>query len=382
MPQIMSLGSDRNKQCSLRLLQLFFRHSRAGGNDGVAGSRLRDRLAIADAVRPLHDVLHEDRSCPPAIGLVDLRQHSEPRPGVGAVITRRPAMIHEFQSSRPLMGSRCDLKLCGPDSALLQDLANLLIEELERVEQLLSRFDATSELSRINRTAPRAWCQVDRELAAILADCSHWWRRTCGAFDPAVQPATATRRSTFADVELDLDRHRIRFAVPETRLDLGGYGKGYALDCAAQQLVRYPMTGACLSLGSSSILTLGEPPGVPGWTIDWRGDGLHRMTPQTILVSNASISTSATGSAGASDILIPATGRPLVPARCCSVVANLGTAAEVISTALLVMDPPEAVRWIAEFNEPGLIGVWLEDTGSLVLATGPFRPRDAVNGTR
>jgi thiamine biosynthesis lipoprotein len=128
--------------------------------------------------------------------------------------------------------------------------------EFHRLEALLSRFQPESELSRLNRAgAIDAGADLFRVVELALAARE----RTAGRFDPTVHDAlvAAGYDRSFEQVDTDgtragppspagggvrMDGRRIELD-PGVRLDLGGIGKGYAAERAAELLA---LAGPCL----------------------------------------------------------------------------------------------------------------------------------------
>ena len=264
------------------------------------------------------------------------------------------------------MASAAEIVLCGDDTEHLDAVADMAFAELARVEQLLSRFDATSELSRINREAACGGCLVDFELLQILIDCRSWWLRTDGAFDiVAGSRGENGVPLKFDAMDLDVSQRRISFQSPGVRLDLGAYGKGYALDRAAILIRQQGVTSALLHLGTSSVLAIGSPPEADGWSIGLRDlDDATRESRQVLLAS-AALSTSATrhsshDAATVSDLLDPRSGQPLTTPAACTVVAPTASIAEALSTAFVVLGRDRSDKLLSEWNDSSLQAVWTQ----------------------
>ena len=125
--------------------------------------------------------------------------------------------------SRPAMASLFEVMLSGDDPEHLDAVASAALEEIGRVERLLSRHDPAAEIARVNREAAHRPVLVDVELFAVLRDCLAWVDRTGGAFDPCAPTGRFAE-----DVRLDQECRTVRFTNPSARIDLGGFGKGYA----------------------------------------------------------------------------------------------------------------------------------------------------------
>lgn len=131
---------------------------------------------------------------------------------------------------------------------LTSQTAGMVVKHVEaifaRLEQRLSRFRANSELSRLNARCGQ-WVTVSTELAAVLALAEQAHKQTNGTFDPrvlrkldalgyrgATVPASGTSsgaRDTAAP--WIVFRDCVTVAIDEP-IDLGGIGKGFALDAS------------------------------------------------------------------------------------------------------------------------------------------------------
>jgi len=85
------------------------------------------------------------------------------------------------------MATQFETLLVGDDEEHLAAVAEAMLDEVSRIERLLSRFDAASEISRINREAAGGEVLVDREVFAILQLCERYWQQTDGYFDVAAK---------------------------------------------------------------------------------------------------------------------------------------------------------------------------------------------------
>jgi thiamine biosynthesis lipoprotein len=128
--------------------------------------------------------------------------------------------------------------------------------EFHRLEAILSRFQPDSELSRLNGAGD---LQAGPDLVRVVELALAARERTGGRFDPTVHDAlvAAGYDRSFEQVPADrpgiiggrrcggvisVDRCTIALE-PGIRLDLGGIGKGYAVECATTILA---VAGPCL----------------------------------------------------------------------------------------------------------------------------------------
>jgi thiamine biosynthesis lipoprotein len=261
------------------------------------------------------------------------------------------------------MATWFEVWLCGADGEHLSAVGEAALDEVARVEQLLSRFDRTSEVARVNREAARRPVLVDRELFAILVDCRHQFERTEGYFDVRL---TRSPRP-FAETVLLEPTRTVRFLDPSVALDFGGYGKGYALDQAARILQEFGVASALMHGGTSSVLARGAADDGRPWRVGVR-DPFAEAAEQEVAqlaLSDCGLSSSAVFDCGASesDILDPPRGRRLSEPAACSVIAPTALNAEILSTALLAMGRARADKFVHERLSAGYRVAWIEPAG-------------------
>ena len=267
------------------------------------------------------------------------------------------------------------------------------LAEVHRLEGVLSGYLPESTVCRLNRD--RAANDVDPDLFAVLEIGRELARLTGGAFTPIAgslvrlwreardggelpSQSRASAEARFCDAdEMALDPATRAVALPEgAEIDLGGIGKGYALDRAAGHLEQQEITGFLLHGGRSSVIARGDHAGLGGWPVGL-GDP-HRTTRRlgTVLLKNSAMATSGSnvqffrrGGRRYGHVLDPRTGWPVDPDRpggLLSATAFAPTAAEAdaLSTALYVLGLPAAAA-VLDAN-PRFGGI---------LVPAPARPR-------
>ncbi len=277
------------------------------------------------------------------------------------------------------MGTQVELLLdAAPSATALRALA-AAEAELRRLEQLLSRFDPESELSRLNE---RGAMVVGPELLHVTQLALAARTRTGGRFDPTVHDAlvAAGYDRTFAQVRSCSEgphvaparcgggvRVRSRTATivlePGVRLDLGGIAKGYAADRAAAILAG---AGACLVDAGGDIAVHGRPWPVGVETAD--GKLTLELAAGGIATSGSDRRRWTRGGDERHHLIDPATARP---ARSdvlrVTVAAASAVEAEVQAKALFLAGAAEAVE---EASRRGIPAVLVTRDGRTLLAGG------------
>jgi FAD:protein FMN transferase len=260
--------------------------------------------------------------------------------GVGFQPATNQLTVHR---TRPAMGTLFEVLLRGDDEEHLAAVAEAILDEIQRIERLLSRFDARSEISRINRLAASQAVQVDREMAALLAQCIDAFQQTDGAFDVSVGSGRAAERTPgqIPGIRFDAARRLVQFTVASVQLDLGGIGKGYALDSAARLLDEHHVEHALLHGGTSSVLARGLDADEQPWSVSLRhpvsgqGERIQRLQDEALSCSAVSSQV---------DVIDPSVGLPLTERAGVAVLARTATEAEVLSTALLCLGKDASER--------------------------------------
>ena len=280
--------------------------------------------------------------------------------------------------------------------------------EIERIESLLSRFRPDSEISRINRETQR-WSgpgriRIDAEVCRLLGRALRLAARTGGAFDPTTaalkglwnfapdgagwvppdpeQIRTALKCVGFKKVQVDETRGALMILEPGLEFDLGGMGKGYAVDRAVAVLKSHGIQRAWVSCGSTAF-GLGAPMGQDAWRIGIRDPRRPDRVIETIGIRNRAISTSAAyeqfsewGGKRFGHICDPRTGRPAGGPASVTVLAPAATKSDVLSTAVYVMGTEEGMRFLQ--SEAEIDGCFVEEESEDVgIRTTPGWNREA-----
>ena len=262
---------------------------------------------------------------------------------------------------RYVMGTVLEITLVAPDKALGREALEALFGLAGELDALLSVYDRESEVSRLNASAGDAPRRVSPELARLLARSLEYSALTAGSFDITVGPLIELwKRAEERDAPpttAELSRVRSRVGYDKVRLtadgrvalaesgvsiDLGGIGKGWALDRMRSVLERFSIGDALLNFGQSSVWALGTPQDGDSWRLLVRGPG------ETLLgvISLAGSALSVSGSLGQwveiggdryGHVLDPRSGEALRQRRQALVLAPDATLAEALSKALLVL---------------------------------------------
>lgn len=317
----------------------------------------------------------------------------EPLPGRRDFLFRRtpePADLDLLSLSRPAMGTRFEV-LFPRELRRLSGEVHRALDEVRRLENILSYFQPSSETSRLNREASEGPVEVGPEMWELLQISSRLHRETGGAFDPAcgalwrcwgfhrrggrIPPTDELERarecSGFDHVEL-LEGRRVRFGRAGLELNFGSIGKGFALDRAAAILQNAGLATALLHSGNSSFQGLGNPGvGHRGWTV-----GIRHPVEMDRDCARVRLSGLGMGTSGISEqsfevdgkkyghILDPRTGWPKDRYASATVLARSAAEADALATACFNSELSE-IRELAGRLELGVVVVPHLNAGAL-----------------
>jgi thiamine biosynthesis lipoprotein len=259
-------------------------------------------------------------------------------------------------------------------------------EEVAACEAELSRFDLSSDLSRLNDAAGE-WTQVGRRLLEALALALRAREDTGGRFDPTILPALTAagydrsfelieeRAARAADgwragaaVELDERGSRARLE-PGAAVDLGGIGKGYAAVRALDAMLAISprLAGGLVDLGGD-IAVRGESPEGGPWIVAVADPRQPGTTLDVLALDGGGVATSGRdarrfGPARSLHHLIdPETGEPaLAGPLTVTVIAPDAAQAEVHATTLAIAGLGEAEEHVAA--RPGISALFVPHAG-------------------
>ena len=192
----------------------------------------------------------------------------------------RPLQIHRL--SFKAMGSACEVVLACALQKEAETLAKLAIDEVLRIERKYSRYTADSIVAIINQQAGHAPVRCDDESWALFQFASQLFEKSDGLFDitsgvlrqawnfqkPEVPSASKLERllPLIGWQKVVLQDQSIALPVVGMEVDLGGFGKEYAADRAAQVLKDKGVANGYVNLAGDMRFLGPKPTGEP-WMI-------------------------------------------------------------------------------------------------------------------
>ncbi|MDT3777673.1 FAD:protein FMN transferase [Nitrospira sp. MA-1] len=299
-----------------------------------------------------------------------------------------------IKRSQMLMGTVVFVTAVGEDERSAKRAVKAGLDEIRRLEELLSTWIPTSELSKVNAAAGRESIQVSQETFEVLTRSLEMAQLTQGGFNIAVGPAVKAWNASgeghvppqedlvalrpqidLSQIQLDKKKRTVWLKLAGMQVDVGGIGKGYAADLAARVMQAAGATAGVVAL-SGDIKTFGRMPDQQRFVFGIQ----HPRKEQGEVLGRIELEDEAVSTAGDYQryfmkdgvryhhILDPAT---LLPARGCqsvTVIAKDGVMADGLDTGIFVMGPKKGMALIESL--PDVEGVIVDQEGTVLVSSG------------
>ncbi|MEP4077842.1 FAD:protein FMN transferase [Haloferula sp.] len=260
------------------------------------------------------------------------------------------------------MNTTFSIRICEPDLKVAGVMAQQCFDELDLLEGKLSRFIDDSDISRINVMSEGESLYVTEQTHACLLLALDYYAKTRGLFDITLGRAIEHRKEKAegpppaieGSLIIHPDRPAVTCQTPGRELDLGGIGKGFALDQLKQKLIEWNAQSALIAAGASTQLAFGDQT----WPVEIIGE----QSRQTIPLRNAALSASGTGIQG-SHIIHPDGDEQELPWKHVWLTTRTAVSADVWSTALMLIGDTEVLQ-VPEIAEE-IDSLFIEDESGI-----------------
>jgi thiamine biosynthesis lipoprotein len=280
-----------------------------------------------------------------------------------------------------VMGTVARVVVVGSDA---EELAGAACVDLCRLAAAWSRFDATSDIGRINAHAGTA-VPVGADTLTLVELSLRGYTVTGGAFDPTVlgdlvragydrsfeMITEASARAARSDLAcgalgIEVERAASTVRVPSgVGFDGGGIGKGLAADIVGARLAGAGAAGASINIGGDARVWGSAPEDAAAWTFDVEppngGGPLASIALRDGAIASSSTSKRAWGDDAqrAHHLIDPRRGRPVAnDIASVSIVAARGWQAEVLTKAVFVAGVDEGFAIVDELGAAALVSLY------------------------
>jgi thiamine biosynthesis lipoprotein len=297
-----------------------------------------------------------------------------------------------------IMGTRIYVELWSDDDAKGEAAIDAVMDEMRHIDDSMSTYKDTSEVSKVNAQAAASAVPISPELFKLLFTALEYSRITEGAFDITYasvgfmydfrrheRPTEEQIKSTlpavnYRHVILDTGAQTVRFSQTGVRIDLGGIAKGYSVDCGIEILRKLGYTHALVNAGGDSRV-IGDRFGRP-WIVGIR----HPDHPEQI-ITRIPLVDSAFSTSGDYEryfdengvryhhIIDPRTGHSASKVRSATILAPTATRTDGLSKTAFVLGPEEAMKIYDQL--PDVDAVLVTPEGKVLYSKG-LQPPDGT----
>ena len=270
------------------------------------------------------------------------------------------------------MGTYISMTAIHPSKDEAQEAFGLAFAEIDRLNTLLSRYDASSPIAELNRTGSLQDAPI--EVLELVARSMFYHKQTGGAFDITVTPLIDLYKNSFAagakptDAEVQATLQRIgaddiifsaghiSFAKADMAITLDGIAKGYIVDKASEVLSANGLGNHLINAGGD-IRTVGSAANSKPWTVAIQDPAKSKQYPTIMQMHNGAIATSGNYEIFYDNekmfhhIINAKTG--VSPTLSSSVTIRTATVmdADALSTSVFVMQPKHGLAFIDKRND-------------------------------
>ncbi|MDB6013690.1 MAG: FAD:protein transferase [Gammaproteobacteria bacterium] len=293
-----------------------------------------------------------------------------------AFVAALPRAAHAEWHKRTdaIMGTRIYVELWDTDAAHGEAGIDAVMAEMRRIDELMSHYKPESELSSINQHAADAPVVVDKELFDLIKLSTHYSEITEGAFDITyasvgylynypdhIRPTDAQIKAAlpavnWRNMKFDDAHHSVFFEHKGMRIDLGGIGKGYAVDRGIDILQKRGIQHAVVTAGGDSRI-IGDHMG-RAWLVAIRHPDDPTKVVTRIPLSDAAMSTSGDYERYFDEkgvryhhIIDPKTGHSASKVRSATIIGPTATQTDGMSKTAFVLGPEKALEIINRMPE-------------------------------
>jgi thiamine biosynthesis lipoprotein len=300
-----------------------------------------------------------------------------------------------IKTEEAIMGTAINVELWCDDNSAGQAAVVAVMEEMHRIDRLMSPHKSDSELSIINRDASHKAVPVCDEMMRLLKRAAYFSEISQGAFDitfaavgrlfdyrlrkrPSdAQLEQARQAIGYQHLILDEQMQTVRFNKPGMCIDLGGFAKGHAVDNATRLLRQRGIANANVSAGGDSRV-IGDRRGRP-WMIGVRDPANAEQIIAMLPLIDTSISTSGDYERYFDEdgvrfhhLIDPFTGRSPKSVRSVTILAEDGLTTEAFSKIVFVSGIEKGLSLIE--TQKNIDAVIVDADGKLHYSSGLLNP--------
>lgn len=287
------------------------------------------------------------------------------------------------------MGSRFDITVVAEDSIKANYYIDIAVNEISRIEKLISSWDQNSQTSEIIRNAGKKAVKVDKELFDLISRAIGISKLTDGAFDISyasmdkiwyfdgsmtkmpteIEIKESVAKVGYQNIILDKENLTVFLKKPGMKIGFGAIGKGYAADKAKDLLIKEGVVAGIIN-ASGDMNTWGVQPNGDSWKVAITNPLDKRKAFALLPIQNSAVVTSGDyekfvkfNGVRYSHIINPRTGYPSKGIISVTVFAPKAELADALATSVFVMGIDVGLDRINQL--PNIECVIVDDNGNV-----------------
>ncbi len=294
-----------------------------------------------------------------------------------------------YRRTLKLMGSRFDISVVAQDSLKANTYIDIAVNEISRIEKLISSWDSKSQTSEIIRNAGIKPVRVSNELFRLIERSLAISKLTDGAFDisyasmdkiwkfdgsmtkmPSEEKIKASvLKVGYQNIILDKEKQTVFLKLKGMKIGFGGIGKGYAADKAKKLLISKGVVAGIIN-ASGDMNTWGKQPNGDDWKVAITNPLNKNKAFALLPISNRAVVTSGNYEKYVvfqgkryTHIINPKTGYPSNGIISATVFAPSAELADALATSIFVMGKEVGLNRIDQL--PNIECIIIDDKGSV-----------------
>ena len=294
-----------------------------------------------------------------------------------------------YRRTLKLMGSRFDISVVATDSVEATKYIGLAVNEISRIENLISSWDANSQTTRINKNAGIKPVKVTVELFNLIKRSLAISKLTDGAFDISyasmdkiwtfkgtmkTMPSEADIKASvekvgYQNIILNEENQTVYLKLKGMKIGFGAIGKGYAADMAKKLLISKGVSAGIIN-ASGDMNTWGKQPTGDYWRVAITNPLNKKKSFGLLPIKNGAVVTSGNyekyvilNGKRYSHIIDPRTGYPTNGIISATVFAPKAELADALATSVFVMGVEVGINRINQL--PNIECIIIDDKGGI-----------------
>ncbi len=290
--------------------------------------------------------------------------------------------LKSFKLTERLMGNIFEITVVADDETWANEKLHLAVEEIRRIEKLLTTFNQNSQTNQINEQAGVAAVKVDPEVFELIERSIRISSVTDGAFDitygsidkklwnfdqtmdtlPSLaQAKSMVRLINYKNIILNQKESTVMLKEAGMRLGFGGIGKGYAAEKAKALLIKQGVKSGIVN-ASGDLTTWGNQPNGKPWTIGIVDPDQKKQPFSYLDVTNMAVATSGNyekyvmiDGVKYSHTINPKTGLPITGIKSVTIISPNAEIADAMATPVTIMGIKAGLNMINQIHHLGCI---------------------------